>query len=89
MSHVLCHIVGLSKKSQAFFKNMVKKQNLQIIDLDTFSIYPNSFQLFCGETQMGHESYQLDFSSAELKIIDPCLYYVCRPVCKLMLYIIE
>jgi hypothetical protein len=43
-----------------------------IIDLDTLSIYPNSFQLFCGETQMGLDSYQLDFSSAELKILNPC-----------------
>ena len=40
--------------------------------LDTLSIYPTSFALFCGETQMSDTSYFLNFVSGELLLKERC-----------------
>lgn len=42
------------------------------IQLDTLSIFPNSFQLFCGEHPMAVEDFSLDFSKAQLVLKTPC-----------------
>jgi len=42
------------------------------IYLDTFSIFPGSFELKCGGKQLGTESYRLDFAAARLIMIDAC-----------------
>ena len=42
------------------------------ISLDTLSIYPNSFKLFCNDNELPYDSYRLNTAKAELTIIDPC-----------------
>jgi len=42
------------------------------ITLDTLSIYPNSFQLFCGPQQLSPDAYELQHATARLIIKTPC-----------------
>ncbi len=43
-----------------------------LIKLDTLSIYPASFELYCGETQLTKEDYYLNTSTSELKLFSNC-----------------
>jgi hypothetical protein len=40
--------------------------------LDSLSIYPNSFQLFCGEQELAREFYQLNHAAAILVLNERC-----------------
>jgi len=40
--------------------------------LDSLSIYPNSFELYCGTIMIEKEDYQLDAASARLVIMERC-----------------
>jgi len=42
------------------------------IQLDSLSIYPNSFDLFCDGRQLPREDYQLDYASAKLYLQTNC-----------------
>jgi len=42
------------------------------IQLDTLSIFPNSFELWCGENMLTKDDYSLDFAKAQLKLKTPC-----------------
>ena len=42
------------------------------IVLDSLTIYPNSFQLFCGKTQLSRNDYELDYAHSKLLIFNQC-----------------
>lgn len=42
------------------------------IRIDTLSIYPLSFQLFCGEIQLEKSAYEMDFARAILVVKESC-----------------
>lgn len=42
------------------------------VRLDTLSIHPNSFKLFCDGLELGRETYVLNYAKAELIISQPC-----------------
>lgn len=43
-----------------------------LIKLDTLSIFPNSFELYCGDQLLPFDAYELYHSSAEIKVLQPC-----------------
>lgn len=43
-----------------------------LVRLDTLSIYPGSFELWCGKEKVSSENYVLYESSAEFKLLEPC-----------------
>lgn len=43
------------------------------IQLDTLSIYPNSFKIKCGQNQLSSDAYQLDFPKAQLILSSQCV----------------
>lgn len=67
---LLFPLVGVAQLSNLRDKLIVPTG--EVIKLDTLSIYPNSFQLFCGETALTKEEYALDFGRAELKLLVNC-----------------
>ncbi len=42
------------------------------VQLDSLSIYPNSFRLFCGELELSRDAYQLNHAAALLVIKEKC-----------------
>lgn len=42
------------------------------IKLDTFSVYPNSFHLYCGEQELSRDSYTLEAASSMLTLHTDC-----------------
>jgi hypothetical protein len=44
----------------------------EVIQLDSLSIYPNSFKLFCNDVLLGTDSYELNHSKSSLRILKQC-----------------
>jgi hypothetical protein len=42
------------------------------IQLDSLTIYPNSFQLMCGSNRLTHNDYQLDYAHGKLILFSQC-----------------
>ncbi len=42
------------------------------IQLDSLSIYPNSFEIICGETTFSSENYELDYAKSQLLLREKC-----------------
>ncbi len=42
------------------------------IQLDSLSIYPNSFEISCGNEILAKENYQLNYAKAQLILLDKC-----------------
>lgn len=42
------------------------------VKLDSLSIYPGSFELFCGETKLMSSDYVLNYAASEIFIVHPC-----------------
>ncbi len=43
-----------------------------VIQLDSLSIYPTSFTLYCGKEPMDHEAYVINFARATVQVLSPC-----------------
>ncbi len=63
--------IALSQESSLRDKNII--YSVDTIQLDSLSIFPNSFQLWCGEKKLSKEDYSLDFAKAQL-----LLHYSCN-----------
>jgi hypothetical protein len=62
--------IGWSQGSNLRAKTIVYSK--QTIKLDTASIDPLSFRLYCGETRVASEEFDLDFAAAELQLSGLC-----------------
>ena len=45
---------------------------LDTMKLDTLSIYPNSFEVYCGTEKLKSEDYFLDHAAARFKLLKSC-----------------
>ena len=61
---------GVTQSSNLRLKKITATSDT--VQLDTLSIYPNSFKLKCGETLMNREDYVLDYARARLIIKLKC-----------------
>lgn len=72
----LCMLIfGLSFLSfaqESNFREYTLKATKERISLDTLSIYPNSFSVFCGDQKLDRSAYELHFSSAEFQLLEAC-----------------
>ncbi len=66
---VLLPSVGWSQYSSLRQKTVVSSDTMRI---DTLSIYPNSFKIYCGTRLISSEDYQLNYSSAILVLNEKC-----------------
>lgn len=53
-------------------RNKYISSSADTIHLDTLSVYPNSFHLYCGEDELTRSDYNLDFGRAELVVYKTC-----------------
>lgn len=75
--HILLFILVVLGTVQAFGQtsNLRKKSissSAEAIQLDSLSIYPNSFKLFCNDVLLGSDSYELNHSKSSLRILKQC-----------------
>lgn len=59
----------MSQLSNVREKTVAWKDTIQ---LDTLTIYPNSFEIFCGSKLMESSDYQLDYARARLLMVEKC-----------------
>ena len=62
--------VGLAQHSN--YRIQPIAEGSDTVQLDSLSIFPNSFVLKCGEEILSRESYSLDYASARLIVLSPC-----------------
>jgi hypothetical protein len=66
---LLCHVTRAQESSM---RQRTINSTLDTVRLDTLSIYPNSFRIFCGSEQLQKEDYFLDHAAARLKLHKIC-----------------
>ena len=75
--HILLFILVVLGTVQAFGQtSTLRKKSIstgsETIQLDSLSIYPNSFKLFCNDVLLGTDSYELNYSKSSLRILKQC-----------------
>ncbi|MBL4861423.1 MAG: hypothetical protein JKY09_00185, partial [Crocinitomicaceae bacterium] len=63
-------VVGSTQETNLRVKKIAATDAM--LDLDSLSIYPNSFELKCGSQVLSREDYQLNFAAAKLKVSYRC-----------------
>jgi len=79
MTRIRCFMVLISISSatvllgqESSLRKKVFPSSIQELKLDTFSIYPNSFSVYCGDQRLSTDQYQLEHASATFKLLQPC-----------------
>lgn len=67
---LFCSLAGFSQETSSRARTIVATNDT--IKLDSLTIYPNSFKLVCGTTQLGHNDYRLDYERGNLILYSQC-----------------
>jgi hypothetical protein len=72
---ILCFLLLLPFFGMAQYSSLREKMleaQADTIQLDSLSIFPNSFELRCGESLLSNEFYTLDYAAARLILLQAC-----------------
>ena len=78
---LFCVVGGNSFAQQSTLRKYKRAVTSKEIKLDSLSIYPNSFQVFCGKEALRKEAFLIDFASAKFQLLEACadtLYFEYR-----------
>lgn len=67
---VFCSVVAFSQESNQRVRLIPASSDT--ITLDTLTIYPNSFQVFCGDLKLSHNDYHLNYAKSKFVFIGDC-----------------
>lgn len=69
---ILLCAFNLSAQETSFREKTVKIAENEAIFIDSLTIYPNSFQAFCGDRLLTWEDYDLDLTNGTLRLKNSC-----------------